>query len=71
MTRTNFKPVYADNNPEWRLRYMCNGMWELQEWRSLPEGVDRRKVQPWITHNSRMIYEDGIRALGRYAKRRA
>lgn len=69
MTRTDFKPVYAENNPDWRIRYQCNGRWELQEYSKLPDGVDKRREQPWITHNRNMSYDDAVKRLGGYAKR--
>lgn len=71
MTRTDFKPVYAEGNPEWRIRYQCNGRWELQEYRKLPVGVDRSREQPWVTHNRNMAYDDAIVRLAGYAKRKA
>lgn len=66
MICTDFKPIYAENNTEWRIRYHCNGLWELQEWCKLPDSVDRSMEQPWITHNRNMSYEDAIVALGRH-----
>jgi len=73
MNQINLKPVYADNNPAWRIRYHSNGRWELQEYVELKDGVDRRREQPWRTHNTNMTWDDAIVALGRYhiAKRRA
>lgn len=70
MTQLDYKPVYADNNPEWRIRYQHNGNWELQEFHKLPDGVDRSREQPWITHNRFMSYSDAIKRLGTYAKRK-
>ncbi len=64
MTKHNFKPVYAENNPAWRIRYQSNGHWELQEYLKLPDGVDRRREQPWVTYNANMEYDDAIKLLG-------
>ena len=60
MNKVNFAPVYAENNLNWRIRYQCNGRWELQEYLALPEGADRRRKQPWVTHNSNMSYDDAM-----------
>lgn len=71
MSKDNFKPVYAQNNPEWRIRYHHSDLWELQEYRKLPEGVDRSREQPWITHNTSMSYNDAIRMLSTHNKLKA
>ncbi len=68
MTKHNFKPIYAENNPAWRIRYQSNGRWELQEYLKLPDGADRRRKQPWINHNANMTYDDAIIALSSYNK---
>lgn len=68
MTKQDLKPIYAENNREWRIRYQSNGFWELQEFLELHDGVDRRIHQDWITHNTRMSYEDAIVRLAGYAK---
>lgn len=68
MNQHNFAPVYAENNPDWRIRYHSNGHWELQEYVKLPNGVDRTREQPWTTHNTSMTYDDAIKRLGSYAK---
>lgn len=62
MTKTNFKPVYAENNADWRIRYASNARWELQERYTRVEGSDRRKHynSGWITHNENMSYENAI-----------
>lgn len=60
MTKHDFKPIYAENNFAWRIRYHSNGHWELQEHHKLPDSADRRRMQPWITHNANMSYDDAI-----------
>lgn len=62
--KTDFKPVYAENNPAWRIVYFPGGYWELQERVKLPEGTNRVMHQPWRTHNSRMSFDDAIVAIG-------
>lgn len=71
MSKIDFKPIYAENNADWRIRYHHNGLWELQEYRKLPDGVDKRLEQPWITHNTSMSYDDAIMALAPYNKQKA
>lgn len=68
MTKIDFKPIYAKNNSDWRIRYASNGKWELQEFAQLKDGIDRRINQPWITHNTNMNYDDAMSRLGVYAK---
>lgn len=38
MNAIDLKPVYAENNDKWRIRYASNGNWELQEFHKLVQG---------------------------------
>lgn len=68
----NFKPIYAQNNLNWRIVYFPGGWWQLQEACELPKGADLRHKQPWIPHNSRMTKEAALQALsGHNLQRRA
>lgn len=64
MNAIDLKPIYAENNATWRIRYASNGNWELQEFRKLLKGADRSREQNWITYNRNMSYRDAIRLLG-------
>ncbi len=65
---SSFKPIYAKNNPDWRIRYHSNGRWELQEYTKLPEGTDTRRHQGWKNVNTNMTLADALSALSRHHK---
>lgn len=64
MNAIDLKPVYAENNDKWRIRYASNGNWELQEFHKLVQGTDRTRNQDWVTHNRNMDYRSAIQLLG-------
>lgn len=63
MNAQDFKPVYAENNHNWRIVYMPGGTWTLQEYISFADGVDKRKNSPWRNHNANMGFDDAKQLL--------
>jgi hypothetical protein len=63
MTKQNFKPMYAKNNPDWRIVYWPGGWWSLQQYHPLTGSEDRSRNQAWRDHHRYLSYDDAVRKL--------
>lgn len=70
MNAQDFKPVYAENNPNWRIVYMPGGTWTLQEYKPHPPGTVKKQYSSvpgkkfrapdlvdWVDHNANMAFD--------------
>lgn len=69
MNAQDLKPVYADNNPNWRIVYMPGGTWTLQEFKPIAPTTDKRgfgnrpDFTDWQDHNANMGFDDAKQLL--------
>jgi len=62
------QPVYAINNPPYRIVYKANGLWKLQE---LGNTKSSSVYDPWHDMSPLMTYDRAMAVLARYHREKA
>ena len=57
------QPIYAKNNPAYRIAYVANGLWRVQEHSNLK---GNKTFDPWVNNSPALSKDEALAVLSRH-----